>query len=218
MLDLPRYVNDLADWKLIWLNCIDEPLIANRFRSWWHTSTYGGQPYQCRHISFCYRGVFDSDTGWANYPFYPGYSAAGEIAVVGDVRFCNMKVINSYYIFSSLASNITKHCTTANAPILRFKRFLRTPEWDRNRVCPYKRTSEQITYATQGWFSTFYNSLVTIHLIVIGISYSLDLTVCHRWKSGGTPRPLYRLRYWANSILKGLTLVFYHGCRIGVKR
>jgi hypothetical protein len=30
--------------------------------------------------------VFDSDTGWANYPFYPGYSAAGEIAVVGDVR------------------------------------------------------------------------------------------------------------------------------------
>ena len=37
--------------------------------------------------SFCYRGVFDTGTGWSswvNYPFYPGYSAVGEITEVGS--------------------------------------------------------------------------------------------------------------------------------------
>ena len=37
--------------------------------------------------SWCYRGEFDSDTGWASWvthPFYPGYSNVGVVAKVGD--------------------------------------------------------------------------------------------------------------------------------------
>ena len=115
-----------------------------------------------------------------------------------------MKVINSYYIFSSLVSNITKHCTTANAPILRFKRFLRTPLSGCNRVCPYKRTSEQITYATQGWFSAFYNSLVTIHPIVISISCNSRLPHRQRekWLYGPFYSAYYHLKIGVNTLSK----------------
>ena len=49
--------------------------------------------------SFCYRGVFDTDTGWSswvNYPFYPGYSAVGEIQEVGS-NISDLKVGDRVY-------------------------------------------------------------------------------------------------------------------------
>ena len=49
--------------------------------------------------SFCYRGVFDTGTGWSswvNYPFYPGYSAVGEIVEVGS-NVSSLKVGDRVY-------------------------------------------------------------------------------------------------------------------------
>lgn len=49
--------------------------------------------------SFCYRGVFDTGTGWSNwvnYPFYPGYSAVGEITEVGS-NVSSLKVGDRVY-------------------------------------------------------------------------------------------------------------------------
>ena len=48
---------------------------------------------------FCYRGVFDTGTGWpnwVNYPFYPGYSAVGEITEVGS-NVSSLKVGDRVY-------------------------------------------------------------------------------------------------------------------------
>jgi len=43
-----------------------------------------------------------------------------------------------------------------------------------------------------------------------------DLTVCHCWKSGGTPRSIYI--FSVNSTPKGPAMTFYHDCGFGVKR
>jgi len=51
-----------------------------------------------------------------------------------------------------------------------------------------------------GFFLELIETNLTYNVIGDKTERTLDLTVCHRWKSGGTPRPLlYRLRCWTNA-------------------
>ena len=64
--------------------------------------------------SFCYRGVFDTDTGWSswvNYPFYPGYSAVGEIVEVGS----EVKDFSEGEIVSGEGHVVCGHCRNCMA-------------------------------------------------------------------------------------------------------